>query len=391
MNTDNAVSSSGARVRSAAQAGLLSVAMLLSAGMLFVVQPAFAQAHDETPRQFTFSWPFVSDGEMAPRGGTSRGAAVQLASGPSSQWQALRESGIPAFERDRRAILAMAGDYRASFDFIETVGFAAGFEPARPYQSWGTERIYVVEDSPRRIVLQHVMAMFVAGEDGAIHGPYVQKHWRQHWDYEPESLHVYAGGDRWEKIVPAASAGAWAQTVFQVDDSPRYAAVGRWEHNGSFSAWLSSETLRPLPRRESSVRSDYSVLLGTNRHTILPGGWVQEEENLKTVLEPDGGRHSSAPYVARELGVNRYELIEDFDFSGADAYWQATAEFWADVRVAWQRVFDEHDEFILREEIDGVALWQVMFDYAATLEAGAEYDAAASRRFVAETLQRYVR
>jgi len=373
------------RIRAVARAVALSAA-LSCAAPIASAQPVTHEQH-----QFTFSWPFLGGDEMAPRGGTSRGAPVTLTQRPSAQWTALQAGGISSVERDRRAILAMAGDYRASFDFIETVGFAAGFQPARPYQSWGTERIYVIEDSPARVVLQHVMAMFVTDEQGEVHGPFVQKHWRQQWDYEPQRLHVYAGGGRWETLVPHEREGMWAQTVFQVDDSPRYAAVGRWEHNGSYSAWRSSETMRPLPRRESSVRSDYSVLLGTNRHTILRNGWVQEEENLKTVLGGDSQKRPSMPYLSRELGVNRYELIDDFDFSGADAYWQATAAFWADVRRGWQRVFDEREEFVLSEEIDGVALWQVMFEYAGGLEAGAEYNAEAGRRFVEDTLARYVR
>jgi hypothetical protein len=327
---------------------------------------------------------------MAPRGGSSRGAPVNLTKAPSAQWRYLREPGASKFERDRRAILAMAGDYRTSFDFIETVGFDAGFEPARPYQSWGTERIYVVEDSGRRIVLQHVMAMFVRSDDDEILGPFVQKHWRQEWVFEPEQLHVYAGGGHWRRISSPRTQGHWSQTVFQVDDSPRYAAVGEWEHNGSFSAWQSSETWRPLPRRESSVRDDYSILTGTNRHTILPNGWVQEEENLKTMLDDSEAVSEDSPYVARELGVNRYELIEDFDFSGADAYWDATRLFWSDVRAAWNEIFATRSKFQVHEVVDGVALWHVMFEYAAELEDGAGYEAQASRRFVDETLARYV-
>mgnify|MGYP006197439051 CR=1 FL=1 len=50
------------------------------------------------------------------------------------------------------------------------------------------------------------------------------------------------------------------------------------------STWISDETWRPLPRREFSVRKDYEVLVGTNRHTITPDGWLQEENNLKRVL-----------------------------------------------------------------------------------------------------------
>lgn len=368
---------------------ILAAASAVAAPLLPGIGAA-QQSHD-AERLFTFSWPFHAGDSLTPRGGTSRGAPVELATSPSPQWRALQEPGLSSFERDRRAILAMAGDYRASFDFIETLGFTADFEPARPYQSWGTERIYVVADEGTRIVLQHVMAMFIVDDEGDVQGPFVQKHWRQEWEYEPDSLHVFEGHDRWRRVATQSARGAWGQTVYQVDDSPRYAAMGEWEHNGSFSAWLSEETWRPLPRRESSVRSDYSVLIGTNRHTILPTGWTQEEENLKAVLDADGRRAEQAPFVARELGVNRYELIEAFDFSGADDYWEATADFWADVRRRWREIFDEREEFTLREEIDGVALWQVMFDYAAELEAGAPYDAEDSRRFVRRTLDRYVR
>ena len=47
-------------------------------------------------------------------------------------------------------------------------------------------------------------------------------------------------------------------------------------HGGGVSTWISDETWRPLPRREFSVRKDYDVLVGTNRHTITAQGWVQE-------------------------------------------------------------------------------------------------------------------
>ncbi|MGD8323359.1 MAG: hypothetical protein PVF50_03255, partial [Gammaproteobacteria bacterium] len=117
---------------------------------------------------------------------------------------------------------------------------------------------------------------------------------------------------------------------------------------------------------------------------------VQEEENLKTMLDDSEAVSEDSPYVARELGVNRYELIEDFDFSGADAYWDATRLFWSDVRAAWNEIFATRSKFQVHEVVDGVALWHVMFEYAAELEDGAGYEAQASRRFVDETLARYV-
>jgi hypothetical protein len=108
------------------------------------------------------------------------------------------------------------------------------------------------------------------------------------------------------------------------------------------------------------------------------------------VLDADGALDSDTPFVARELGVNRYELIVDFDFSAADDYWDATAPFWADVRDAWNQIFDSRSAFRLREVVDGVALWHAMFEFAAEIEDGTPYSKEASRQFVDETLARYV-
>jgi hypothetical protein len=350
-----------------------------------------AAADDET-RQFTFAWPFSERDGMRPRGGTTAGPEVVLLQGASDAWTALREPGLSDFERDRRAILAMAGGYRTSFDFIETVGFTEDFRPSRPYQSWATEYVFAIEDAGDFISLQHVLVMFFAGADGHVQGPIVQKHWRQDWRYEDRDLHTYTGHDRWQRRRPAADdlRGTWSQAVYQVDDSPRYEAIGRWTHDANYSAWTSEETWRPLPRRESSVRDDYDVLVGTNRHTITPTGWVQEEENLKVVLDRNGEPTEGVAYLARELGVNRYERVVGFDFSAGDTYWQRTHEFWADVREAWRGVYARYDVFELAGEVDGRALFERMFEYAAALEQGAPYDRDESRRFAQETLDAYL-
>src|SRR5262245_657097 len=97
------------------------------------------------PHPYVFAWPFL-DQAMEPRGGRTRGAPVTLETVPSEGWNRLHAAGLSSQERDRAAILAMAGDYRVSFDFLEVVLFAPGAKPARPYRSWATERVYVVED-----------------------------------------------------------------------------------------------------------------------------------------------------------------------------------------------------------------------------------------------------
>jgi len=345
------------------------------------------------PRQFTFSWQFEEGDALRPRGGTTRGAALTLATDPSDAWRALQEPDLSKFERDRRAILAMAGGYRTSFDFLETVGFTPGFAPSRPYQSWGTEYIHVVEDRGTFIRLQHLMVMFVADREGNVQGPFVQKHWRQDWRYEDTDLHVFVGRNEWERRTPTPeeARGRWSQAVFQVDDSPRYEALGEWVHEGTYSAWTSERTARPLPRRESTVRDDYHILEGVNRHTLTPTGWVQEEENLKLVLDANGAPAAGTPYLARELGVARYEHVVDFDFSAGDRYWLRSGEFWRDVRAAWEAVYAEHDAFVYLEEVDGEQMFVPLFEYADRLDGGETYDAATAAAVIRRTFAAHLR
>src|SRR6185295_13483668 len=248
--------------------------------------------------QFTFAWP-LEEKALKPRGGSTQGAPVALESAPREAWRRLQEPGLSALERDRRAILAMAGPYRVSFDFLEVVRFDPRLKPDAPYQSWGTEYVFVSEDRGEFIALQHVLVMRMQLENGAVGEPMVMRHWRQEWRYQPDSLLAYEGANTWARrpLSEDQRGGVWVQSVFQVDDSPRYAARGRWQHSDGASTWISDETWRPLPRREFSVRKDYQVLVGTNRHTITANGWVQEENNLKLALDGPGKPRAEMPYV----------------------------------------------------------------------------------------------
>ncbi len=356
--------------------------------------PGFAADDSDCPQtmRYSFSWSLATDCAFGPRGGTSKGAPLTLDPAIHAGWSKLQDPDLSTFEKDRRAILAMTGPYRTSFEFLETVGYTPDFKRARPYQSWGTEYIYVVEDRGEFISLQHIMVMFAAGEDGALQGPFVQKHWRQDWQYEKTDLLEYAGNNIWQhkELGEDETAGSWAQSVYQVDDSPRYEATGKWEHYPNFSTWLSGTTWRPLPRRESTVRDDYQVLEGTNRHTILHNGWVQEEENLKVKLDEAGVRSTEAPYIAKELGVNRYERIIDFDFSAGDLYWQQTQPFWSDVRKVWQEYFAAAPRMKIVEEVDGMPLFAVLFEKAESMTSNGAYDSAQVQQDVRAILDNYI-
>jgi hypothetical protein len=337
----------------------------LSCGLAFADAPA-------APPRYTFSWQLGTPDAPAPRGGTTKGPAITADNEPTQAWKALQETGLSPFERDRRAILAMAGDYRVTFDFLEVETFPPQTPRDKPYQSWGTERVYVDADNGKSISLVHILDMRIVQDDGSTSPPIVTKHWRQTWQYEPAEIVEFKGRDRWErrKLSVAERSGEWSQTVYQVDESPRYASVGRWSHSNSFSSWISGDTWRPLPRREWSVRKDYQVLLGTNRHTINATGWVQEENNLKMVLMPERALDATKPYLAREYGVARYSRIKDYDFAAADEYYQRTRAFWDGVLSTWHQLFAAHPQITLRAPVDQAALFQKLFEYADQLAAG---------------------
>ncbi len=368
--------------------------ILISAA--FLAPHAGATDNDAAPQsnQFTFTWP-LGEGMLKPRGATTRGVPVVLETQPTAEWKALRAAEkLTAFERDRRAILAMAGPYRVSFDFLEVLRLDPAAKPDAPYQSWGTEFVFVAEDRGDFIALQHVLVMRVVQKDGAVSAPIVMRHWRQEWRYEPKRLLGYEGGNTWalQELAPERRTGAWTQTVLQVDDSARYAAAGQWKHVDGFSTWISGETRRPLPRREFSVRKDYDVLEGTNRHTITPTGWVQEENNLKLALDSDRKARADLPYIAREYGVARYDRIREYDFGPGKQYFERTEPFWAEVRAAWSRILDRQGRYTLKSQVDQGALFVPFFEYAARLDEGGAFNRAEARAFIERTLrERYLK
>ena len=318
-----------------------------------------------TPKPYyTFSWPISASKEFVPRGGVSRGAPVEFDEEPSAEWKSLQDVEIPKRERDRLAILAMTGIYKVTFDFIETVTFKRDAKPDRPYQSWATEFVFVLQNTPNFISLQHIMVMYFQTKESGIVGPAVMKHWRQDWTYEDTTIFKYEGEKTWTKrsISRAERSGRWSQAVFQVDDSPRYEVMGSWQHKDGRSQWISDLHLRPLPRREFSVRSDYDALEGRHRISITPNGWTHEQDNAKLVLR--GNRK----YIAQEIGLNRYLRLKNFDYSAGKQEWAKTKNYWASVRKHWDKLMKERSKIKLRDKVSERTLWELHFEYAAKLE-----------------------
>jgi hypothetical protein len=233
-------------------------------------------------------------------------------------------------EADRQAILAMAGNYKVTFDFEETFPVAPDYQSlSKPYHEEAVEVVAVAEDTPDRITLQHLLVVGDAEKSRVI------KHWAQIWTWEDTRLLDYAGSDGvdvWQRhVVPAGqAAGKWSQLVTSVDDTPRYEGHGRWVHEFGESSWTSEPTRRPLPRREYEKRDDYDYLIVTNRHTLTPAGWVHSQDNRKVVDR--GGKKF---ILAHETGLNRYTRTDDPLASKASNWWKENATVWNSIRNFW--------------------------------------------------------
>ncbi len=284
--------------------------------------------------------------------------------------QAVPAAADPA--RDRQSILAMQGDYTVDFAFDETVLLQPGYERQSAMRSGGDETVIVVEDTPTRIVLQHILVDAKSG--------HVTKHWRQDWFYEAPTRFEFTADQTWHvRAIPAdTTRGAWTQCVYEVSDAPRYCGTGRWDYTNGVATWTSDLSWRPLPRREYTKRSDYYALSVVNRHTLTPNGWTHEQFNTKVLRKRDGTQVE----LAREFGFNDYLKTTEVDFTPARDYWRATAGYWAKVRAHWNGFLSKAPGVRLKTKVDGMAMIIPLFTQAGEVQEGKPVaDAAIAKVF----------
>lgn len=304
---------------------------------------------------------------------TAQGAET-LSQAPASA-PATATTPAAAFERDRQAILAQAGQYRVHFDMRENVSFRADYDPLEEKLSGGSEIVRVVYDKGDRISLQHILVMEHDGQTMVI------KHWRQDWTYQPQTVLTYAGPNQWvlTPVPEAQRQGAWSQTVWQTDDSPRYGGVGRWTYDNGLTAWTSDPTWRPLARRDAVRHPIYDRYLGTNRHILTPAGWVHIQDNMKMAGQTGGPPVA----VVQEDVINTYDRSDSYSPKPGDDYWAKTQGFWAAVRDAWDAAVVAGNGVHLQQEAEtGSVTGTPLMDLGQALADGeiAEPEAVAKAR-----------
>jgi hypothetical protein len=259
------------------------------------------------------------------------------------------------FEQDRQAIKSLAGYYKVTFNYAETFAPDTAYKFHPRYHSWGYEWAIIVEDSPKKIAIQHLL---VVGDSMVI------KHWREDWVYEQPTILAYEKDNTWKKVAlkPADVKGRWIQKVYQVDDSPRYESIGTWVHVDGRHEWQ-SKTDSPLPRREFTKRSDYNVLNRGNRIYLTPNGWMYEQDNNKVVRGADGDK-----IIAQEKGYEEFTKADEAKFAYAKKWWAGQQGYWADARAAWDNVFAKNASIKLSGKKDGKLLYEQLFALAEKSE-----------------------
>lgn len=146
------------------------------------------------------------------------------------------------FDQDREAIKALAGFYKVTFNYAETFSPDDDYKFHERHRSSAKEMAIILEDSPKKIVIQHILVM--RGDSMMI------KHWREDWTFEDTELLAYDKDNAWKKVTLNANdvKGKWTQKVYQVDDSPRYQAIGTWVHVDGRHQWQ-SRCDSPLPHQ----------------------------------------------------------------------------------------------------------------------------------------------
>ena len=298
-------------------------------------------------------------------------AALALATLPATAAPAFAQAAAPAPSpaADRADILAMAGDYKVRFDMRESTPWRADYKAIEPKISGGHESVRVILDTPRKIVLQHLLVVDAGGT------PMVIKHWRQDWEYEPERVLVYSGPDSWTwRAVPAAERrGKWSQTVWQVDDSPRYGGLGAWTSVAGLRRWESDATWRALARRDAVRGPVYDRYYSVNRHQSSPTGWIHWQDNIKM-----GAFDGTLQPVVQEYVLNTYDRFTAYPVKAADDYWAATQGYWAAIRAEWDRIADAKDGIRITEAAEaGTVIASRLLEIADDLQKGKTTEAAA--------------
>ncbi|MET0242705.1 MAG: DUF6607 family protein [Flavitalea sp.] len=252
-------------------------------------------------------------------------------------------------KEDAESIKSLCGCFEVTFMYAETFSADTAYKYSNKYRAKGLEYVVAEESNPTKYVLQHLL---VADED-------IIKHWREDWVYQDPKQLQFVHSGQWKPVTlkPEQVKGQWTQSVWEVDDAPRYMGTASWIHADGKNYWENVADA-PLPRREYTKRNDYNVMRRGNRIRVTDTGWVHEQDNDKVVR-----KENTPDYVlAQEKGWNIYKKVDDSKCALAAKWWNDNKAYWNVVRKSWDTILKNRKDVHLQAKVDNKLLYQYLFD-----------------------------
>lgn len=260
-------------------------------------------------------------------------------------------SSFASLGKDKESIKKMAGCYKVTFENAETFAVDPDYtEYYDRFKSGGLEWIFVDEETEQHISMQHLL--IVAPK-------VIVKHWRQEWTHKDDHLYSFEGERFFKSRSIEPRIGFWTQAVYQVDDSPRYECSApwvRWNNEINKKEYWECESNAPLPRREFSVRDDYNILVRNNRHEMVSFGHIHSHDGKKTLRSAGVDK-----VLVEEKGKNTYTKVDNALCMDAVEWWKSHERYWRDVRMVWNKVYNEKKDMEFLKSVDDKKLWEVLF------------------------------
>ena len=247
-------------------------------------------------------------------------------------------------QNDRDKIEKLCGCFSVNFKYAETFSPESSYKFHEKEEMNATELVLPIESSDRKVVMQHLLV---------INDSMVIKHWREEWEFESPVIYEYQGNKTWHKKELAAAdvKGKWTQTVWEVNDEPRYQGISSWINNNGKVYWESTADA-PLPRREYTTRSDYNILRRRNRIIMTVDGYMHEQDNDKIVRTPG----VADKLLVQEKGYNTYYKMDAGECAVAREWWKKNEAFWTVVRNEWKGKIAASETVAVKAQIDNKRL-----------------------------------
>ncbi len=254
---------------------------------------------------------------------------------------------VPANADDAlNTLKSMTGCYVVDYSYVETEVLKPGYvRDGRVYDvnkgKTVKEWIYPIISSPTKVRLQHLM--FIVDADGSVSEDSMLKHTGEDWELDADYRYDFQGPMSWIPVAVPKGQGIWTRRVTHLDDGLRYQCSAPWTDFAGGKEWKCAGAYAPIPGRETRdmKRRDYQTLMRDTRLVAYGSGWLERQENTKTVHATDGTR---TPLV-RELGKNWYVPIADQECEPARKFAAPRMAYWDLVRETWDMIFAENKPF----------------------------------------------